>query len=76
MPLSLPDIKNVGEILIIFREGGRGGWGGYPLAENSAKIINLIFFARFQDLKKLENLAPWLVMRGCLELFTCIFRLF
>ena len=25
MPLSLPDIENVGEILIIFREGGRGG---------------------------------------------------
>ena len=31
--------KNVGKKLIIFREGG----GGYPLAENSVKIINLIF---------------------------------
>ena len=28
--------------LIIFREGGVGG-GGTPFAENSAKIINLIF---------------------------------
>ena len=33
--------KNVAEKLIIFREGGGGG--GYPFAENSAKIINLIF---------------------------------
>ena len=32
--------KNVAEKLIIFREGGRGG---YPFAENSSKIINLIF---------------------------------
>ena len=32
--------KNVAEKLIIFREGGRGGGMGYPLAENSAKIIN------------------------------------
>ena len=36
------DIQNVGGKLIIFREGWRGG-GGYPFAENSAKIINLIF---------------------------------
>ena len=35
--------KNVAEKLIIFREGGRGGGMGYPLAENSAKIINFIF---------------------------------
>ena len=42
-PPSSPhlDIRNIVEILIIFREGGRGG--GYPFAENSAKIINLIF---------------------------------
>ena len=32
--------KNVAEKLIIFREGGGGG---YPFAENSAKMINLIF---------------------------------
>ena len=59
MPLSLPDIENVGEILIIFREGGRGG-GGYPLAENSAKIINLIFFceiSRFEKIGKSSTLA-------------------
>ena len=32
--------KNLDKKLIIFREGGGGGT---PIAENSAKIINLIF---------------------------------
>ena len=41
-PSPHPDMRNVAEKLIIFREGGGGG-GGYPFAENSAKIINLIF---------------------------------
>jgi len=38
-PLPHPPIQNVGEKLIIFREGERG----YPFSENSAKITNLIF---------------------------------
>ena len=38
-PSPNPNILNVAEKLIIFREGGRG----YPLQENSAKIINSIF---------------------------------
>ena len=35
--------KNFEKKLIIFREGGVGAEGGTPFAENSAKIINLIF---------------------------------
>ena len=38
---SLFKKNNVGKELIIFLKGG-GRVGGYPFAENSAKIINLI----------------------------------
>ena len=34
-PSPHPDIQNVDEKLIIFREGGRGGEGGVPLRENN-----------------------------------------
>ena len=53
LPSPHPDIRNVREKLIIFREGGRGG--GYPFAENSTKIINVIFEPSLKSMSKISS---------------------